>query len=83
MSTRTMVKSLCGGEFPCKNANKAWNVLEDLSDRTYECETITEALSNTFKIFMDNKGNLPNEFVAFEDTTLCCEYHEIPLFHPP
>jgi len=36
------------------------------------------------KIFMDNKGKLPNNFVALEDTTFHCEHQlEVPLFQPP
>ena len=83
MNTRTMVKSMCRGEFLCKNANEACDFLEDLSDKTHEWETIREAPSIASKIFMDNKGKLPNDFVALEDTTLNCEHQlEVPLFHP-
>ena len=84
MSTRTMVESMCGKEFLCKNANKAWDFLEDLSDKAYEWETIREAPSIASKIFTDNEGKLPNNFVALEDTTLHCELQlEVPLFQPP
>ena len=84
MSTRTRVESMCGGEFFCKNANEAWDFLKDLSDRIYEWETIREASSIASKIFIDNEGKLPNDFIALEDTTLYCEHQlEIPLFQPP
>ena len=33
MRTRTMVESLCGGELLYKNANAAWDFLEDLGVR--------------------------------------------------
>jgi len=36
------------------------------------------------KIFTDNKGKLPNDFVTLEETTLHCEYQlDIRIFQPP
>ena len=74
VSNRTMVESMCGGDFLCKNANKAWDFLKDLSGKTYEWETIKEALSIKTKIFIDHGGKPPNYFVALEDTMLHCEH---------
>ena len=82
VSTRTMVKPICGGEFLCKNANEAWDFLEDLSYKTYEWETIREAPSIASKIFMDNEDKLLNDFIALEDTVLHCE-HKLEVFQPP
>ena len=59
---------------PCKNANEAWEFIGDLSDKTYEWETIREAPGIVSKLFMDDKGKLPNEFVALEDTRIDCEH---------
>jgi len=36
VSTRTMVESMCGGGFLCKNANEIWDFLKDLSGKTFE-----------------------------------------------
>jgi len=84
VSIRTMVESMCEGGFLCKNTNEAWDFLEDLNDKTYEWGTIREPPSITSKIFIDNKGKLPNDFIALEDTTLHCEHQlEVPLFQPP
>jgi len=47
-------------------------------------ETIKEAPSIASKIFMDNKGKLPNDFIALENTRLHYEHQlEFPLFQPP
>ena len=70
MSARTIVESICGGNFLYKNANNVWEFLEDLIDETYELETIGEAPSIASKIFMDNEGKLRNDFIALEDTML-------------
>ena len=84
MSTKTMVESMCGGKFLCKNANEAWDFVEDFNDKTYEWETIKEAPSIASKIFMNNEGKLSNDFVALKDTMLHCEHqHEVSLFQPP
>jgi len=86
VSMRTMVESMCGGELLCKNTNETWDFLKNLGNKTYEWEIIREAPSITSKIFMDNEGKLPNDFVALEDTTLHCKRQlEVPLFqpHPP
>ena len=64
MSTKTMVESMCGTEFLCKNANKACDFLKDLSHKTSEWETIRKITSIASKIFMDNEGKLPNDFIA-------------------
>ena len=79
-----MIESMCGGEFLCKNVNEAWDFLENLSDKTYEWETIREAHSSASKIFMNKGGNSSNGFVASKDTRLSCEHQlNIPLFHSP
>ena len=58
-------------------------LIEDLSYKTYEWETIEEAPSVVTKIFIDNEGKLPNNFIALEDNMLHCEYQlEVPLFQP-
>ena len=76
-----MVEYMCGGQFLYKNANEAQDFLEDLSDKTYAWETITEAPSITSKIFTDIEGKLPNDFIALEDIRLHCEHQlEVPLF---
>ena len=79
MRTRTMVESMCGGGFLYKNANKAWNFVEDLSYKTYEWEIIREVPSIASKIFMDNEGRLANDFVGLEDTALHCD-HQLEVF---
>jgi len=65
VSTRILVESICVGEFLCKDANEAWDFLKDLGDKTYEWKTIREAPSTASEISMDNKGNLPNDFIAW------------------
>ena len=65
-----MVKSMFQGSVLCRTTKEAWDLLKDVSYRTYEQETIREAPSIASKIFMDNEGKLPNDFVALEDTML-------------
>ena len=41
-STRTMVESMCQGEFMSKRDNDAWQFLEDLADKSMQWETTRE-----------------------------------------
>ena len=41
MSAKTMVESMCGGQFLCKNVNDVWDFLKKLS---YKCDIIREPL---------------------------------------
>ena len=82
MSSRTISESMFRGEFLCKNVNEAWDFLENLSDKTYEWETIREAHGIASKIFMNKLGKSSNDFVASKDTMLPCEHQlDIPVFH--
>ena len=51
MIIRIMVESMREGEFLCKNVDKAWDFLEDLSDKTYEWKTIRDAQVLQLKFF--------------------------------
>ena len=74
VSPSAMVESMRGGEFLCKNANEVWDFLDDLNDKAYEWETITEVPNIASQIFMDNKRRLPNDFVVLENTMLHSEH---------
>ena len=74
MSTRMMIESMCGIPLLCKAINDAWDFLEDLGDKTYNIGTIMESYSIESKVLMDNDGKLANDFVAFDNTMLYCEF---------
>ncbi|PKA55602.1 hypothetical protein AXF42_Ash006804 [Apostasia shenzhenica] len=55
-STRTMVESICQGEFLAKNVDEAWDFLEELADKSLQWETTREQPSLASKI--SSKGGI-------------------------